>query len=463
MRLQNTGFAWLFAAGLLCAQYPGQYPPGQYPPGQYPPGQYPGGQAPFPRLPIPGRGKSPGDKKPSAKEVLQQFTGKIDKIEKDSLTIQAPDTRLITFKCSKITKYLQDDKEIQRAVLKPGHEVDIEARSDDEGYFYAVNVKLKKLAEPPAKPAAREEGKAPAPREQATVIEPPAPEDPDVPKLRRGKPDPRARAADEEPEAEPSSTASAAPDSATPTAPGQTDAFLDKARQVASEFSEALPNYICNQLTTRYEGEGRPVSWRPLDVVSAAVAYEDGKESYHDIKVNNKPVNKPMEQISGSWSRGEFGTTLRDLFSPATAADFHRRRESTASGRPASVYDFQVEQPNSHWQTIMGGQSVLPAYKGSVWIDKKTWRILRIEMQARNVPAEFPLDTIEWVVDYSFVRIGGAEFLLPVHAENLSCWRGTTRCARNALDFRNYRKFTSESQITTTDSTITFDAEEPPK
>ena len=111
----------------------------------------------------------------------------------------------------------------------------------------------------------------------------------------------------------------------------------------------------------------------------------------------------------------------------------------------------------------MGGQSVLPAYKGSVWIDKKTWRILRIEMQARNVPEEFPLDTIEWVVDYSFVRIGGAEFLLPVHAENLSCWRGTTRCARNALDFRNYRKFTSESQITTTDSTITFDAEEPPK
>ena len=196
-------------------------------------------------------------------------------------------------------------------------------------------------------------------------------------------------------------------------------------------------------------------------MVSAAVVYEDGKETYHDIKINNKPVNKPMDQIPGSWSRGEFGTTLRDLFSPATAADFHLRRESTASGRPASVYDFQVEQPNSHWQTIMGGQSVLPAYKGSVWIDKKTWRIMRIEMQARNVPEEFPLDTIEWVVEYSFVRIGGAEYLVPVHAENLSCWRGSTRCARNAIDFRNYRKFTSESQITTTDSTITFDADEP--
>lgn len=458
MRLGSTGLAWLFATGLLCAQYPGQYPPGQYPPGQYP-----GGGIPFPRLPIPGRGKkSPGDKKPSAKEALQQFTGKIDKIEKDSLTIQTPDTRAITFKCSKITKYLRDDKEIQRAVLQTGDEVYIEARSDDEGFFYAVNVKLTKPVQQAAKPAAREEGQAPAERQQASAIEHPTPDDPDVPKLRRGKPAPRPRATEEEAEVETSSTASPAaiPNSAEPSS---SDAFLEKARQVANEFSEVLPNYICNQFTTRYEGEGRPVSWRPLDVVSAAVAYEDGKESYHDIKINNKPVNKPMEQISGSWSRGEFGTTLRDLFSPSTAADFHTRGESTASGRPAWVYDFQVEQPNSHWQTIMGGQSVLPAYKGSVWIDKKTWRILRIEMQARNVPAEFPLDSIEWVVDYSFVRIGGAEFLLPVHAENLSCWRGTLRCARNAMDFRNYRKFTSESQITTTDSTITFDGEEPPK
>jgi hypothetical protein len=130
-----------------------------------------------------------------------------------------------------------------------------------------------------------------------------------------------------------------------------------------------------------------------------------------------------------------------------------------ASGRPAVRYDFTVKQPNSHWKTQLGGQWVTPAYRGSVWIDKKTYRALRIEMQARNVPDEFPLDTIEWVVDYSFVRIGGPEFLVPVHGENLSCWRGSTQCVRNALDFRNYRKFTSESQIMTTDSNINYDGE----
>ena len=108
-------------------------------------------------------------------------------------------------------------------------------------------------------------------------------------------------------------------------------------------------------------------------------------------------------------------------------------------------------------------RNIAPAYRGSVWIDKKTWSVLRIEMQARDVPVEFPLDIIELAVDYAFVRIGGAEFLLPVRAENLSCWRNGGSCVRNEINFRNYRKFTSESQITTTDSTITFDSEEAPK
>ena len=89
-------------------------------------------------------------------------------------------------------------------------------------------------------------------------------------------------------------------------------------------------------------------------------------------------------------------------------------------------------------------------------------RVLRIEMQARSIPEEFPLNTVEWVVDYEFVRIGTQQFLLPVHAENLSCWRGSFTCARNTINFRNYRKFTSESQIMTTDSAISFDGEEAP-
>ena len=88
-----------------------------------------------------------------------------------------------------------------------------------------------------------------------------------------------------------------------------------------------------------------------------------------------------------------------------------------------------------------------PAYRGSVLIDKETSRVLRIEMQSRNIPSEFPLDKIETALDYEFLRLGDRQFLVPVHSETLSCQRGTNVCSRNAIDFRNYRKFSGESNI----------------
>ena len=67
----------------------------------------------------------------------------------------------------------------------------------------------------------------------------------------------------------------------------------------------------------------------------------------------------------------------------------------------------------------------------------------------RNIPSEFPLDTVETAADYEYVRIGGTQqFLLPVHSENLSCQRGTNTCSRNAIDFRNYKKYSGEATIT---------------
>jgi hypothetical protein len=46
------------------------------------------------------------------------------------------------------------------------------------------------------------------------------------------------------------------------------------------------------------------------------------------------------------------------------------------------------------------------------------------------------------------VRLGGTQqFLLPVHAETLSCQRGSSFCSRNAIDFRNYHKYTGESTV----------------
>ncbi len=416
--------------------------------------QYPGSGPPFP-LPLPRGG---GQSRPTpGKLEPQPFNGVVRARAADSLSIEAEDTRLVEFRCSKQTIWVRGAETIPSSTVKPGDEVTVEARQDDEGFFHALKVVLRRQAAAPSPPAA-DQPPAPAREPARTVFTPPPPppdrDDPGPPTLHRGRPAPRAGAAavEEQPDLPPPAAAG----------PSKEEALLDQVRQTALEFSETLPNYLCKQVTTRYQSEDRPANWRPLDVVTAAVVYEDGRESYHDIRINDRPTKKPMDDIPGSRSRGEFGTTLRDLFSPSTAAAFRYRGESTAAGLPASVFNFRVERPRSHWETRVGGQAIFPAYKGSVWVDRKTFRVLRIEMQALNIPEEFPADAVEWVVDYEYVRIGPGRYLLPVHAENLACFRGALRCTRNIIDFRNYRKFTSESQIMTIDSTISYEGEAEP-
>ena len=50
--------------------------------------------------------------------------------------------------------------------------------------------------------------------------------------------------------------------------------------------------------------------------------------------------------------------------------------------------------------------------------------------------------------DYGFVRLATADqYMLPTHAETLSCERGSPVCSRNTIDFRNYHKYTGEANI----------------
>lgn len=195
----------------------------------------------------------------------------------------------------------------------------------------------------------------------------------------------------------------------------------------------------------RYAQRGRQES--PLDVVSAEIIYDHGQESYRNVKIDDRPTDKHLEAIGGSWSTGEFASTLLILFSSETNTHFRPAGASSISGISARVYDFDVPSENSHWKVQFDSQSLLPAYHGSVWIDPSTARVLRIEEQARNIPSDFPMDTIESAVDYSYLSIGGKSFLLPVHAESLGCYRGHGDCSHNIIDFRNYHEFRVDVKI----------------
>jgi hypothetical protein len=432
-------------------------------PGQYPPGSYPGGQGPG--LPIPRRkSKTTSGDSRSDKPENKRFEGWITALSDDKLRIEAQDHRLLSFRTSATTKKPDG--------LQPGDYVQVEATEDDHGYFTAVSVaKPDKAPEREPAPATssggdtnsetqpKEDAAAPEPASSSAVVKPPLPIDPEdegPPHLQRGIPKARkkpvavAKTEDEPPA--PVEVASAAapaerPEDA-PRTPRQDGApsVIERARAAAETFLTGLPNYVCQQFTTRYQSEGHPANWSAQDVVSAEVVYEDGKERYEKLAINGKPVKGAIED-TGSWSTGEFGTILADLLSPATHADFKFAGEREIAHETSMKYNFEVERAYSHWNVSVASQTVQPAYRGAVWIAKASGRVLRIEMQAVQLPKEFPNDTVESAVDYGWVNLGTEKFLLPTRAEMLACFRGTSTCTRNVVEFRTYKKFSGKSNI----------------
>ena len=457
------------------AQYPTQYPPGQYPPGQYPPGQYPPGQYPpgqyppntYPNtyptrlpggvpvnLPVPevklpkGKEKGKGNAD-DTKTTVASVDGTLRRLGEKDLVLQTSKRNLLRFRLLAKTRFQNKAGEaIRDSLLHPGDQLSVQVSPDDEET--ALRVVLQRAG------SASERREAELPYDQSAVRAPTAE---DMGKGRTvikgdgSAPTESESSGDTATAATPAAAATAdaaSEDAGPPPGPPRLmtdEALIKDAREAATAFSAGLPAYLAQQVTTRYFATGFPPRWQEIDEITAELAYVGGKEDYRDFKINGQSIDRP--ERSGTWSTGEFGTTLEDVLSFGTDAAFKRRGEETVAGRRAVVFDYKVTAEHSHWTMVAPDDRRLnPAYEGAIWIDKDTRRVLRIEQRTTSFPRDFPVSRAESILQYGFVKIDGKSYLLPASGENLGCMTGSGACTRNAIAFRNYRKFTAESTVT---------------
>ena len=384
------------------------------------------------------------------------LTGTLRRITDDRAVIQT-DKSALTVVLGITTKYYQGSPSgamTRSAEFQPGDHISITATRDTQGVYHAQSISRIKAGTPAERTAAAKSGDA-------------DPDDSDRPQLRRGIPPPKP-ASGPEPEFHPGLHAEdtngitrlpeppkdtpdtdIAPARTRPAFPSSGDPVIDKVREATFTYAQTLPNFIVKQVTTRYEAQAArngQAGWHAYDTVTADVVSEDGKESYRNILENGHPPARPVDE-TGSWSTGEYSSVLLDVLTPITRASFRNQQSTSISGRAAWRYDYSVERSNSHWDVESATTTIRPEYGGFIWIDKESSRALRLEMAGRNIPKDFELDTVECAVDYDFVTIGGNRYLMPVHSEILSCYRNNGYCARNAIEFRDYRKFTADSSI----------------
>ena len=237
----------------------------------------------------------------------------------------------------------------------------------------------------------------------------------------------------------------------------RTDPLVLKAVEANQAFTDRLPDYTCHQEMKRASSRNLGKKWDEKDVVEADVLIYRGDDYYQNITIDGSPFDGPITQIGWVWSRGEFSSILLNLFGDHTRAEFEPDGEpEEIAGYTARPYKYHVEQGRSLWTLVFNNREYNPEYIGRVWLDVETGRAIRVELEAQNLPWDYPMITAEAMVEYADVEIGEAEYLLPAVSSNMSCVRGSARCYRNELAFAGCQKFTSDSSMWDTNSSITF-------
>lgn len=375
----------------------------------------------MPPVPWPKRKPKEGAKKGE----VEKFEGMLRRLSEKELVLQTHEQGVLRFRLLAKTQF-RDKKgqPVRDSLLKPGDQLEVQCDAVDPETARAVvflregTAAEREAASRPLETAAPEAAPAATPPPTAA---PPAITAPGVPAAK-----PVAPPEGDEPEADP---------------------VIVRARGALAEMEAAMPDFLAEQVTTRYVSFNNEASWNRIDILEAELAWSGGKEQYRNVRLNGRPVQGGPE-TTGTWSTGEFLTTAADILSPATRAAFVRLGTEKTGGRQAVVFEFAIRTENSHWVLVSPeGERLRPAQKGQIWIDQETHRVLRIEQRAVSIPASFPQDKAECVVEFGQVVIGAAPLVMPVRAETRGCVRGTVQCSKNEIVWRNYRKFGAESTV----------------
>jgi hypothetical protein len=152
---------------------------------------------------------------------------------------------------------------------------------------------------------------------------------------------------------------------------------------------------------------------------------------------------------SGALSTGSFALFLMVVFRD-DAASFSYKGETTEAGRQLADFEFRVPVQSSHYTYSGAGNQVTTGYYGDILVDPKTADLVRLAVHTEGLPPETGSCEATTTLDYSRVRLNGAEFLLPNRGQ-LQILDANGMELKNSTAYSGCHEFLGES-------TLRFDA-----
>lgn len=231
----------------------------------------------------------------------------------------------------------------------------------------------------------------------------------------------------------------------------QQQTLLERIRARMTENLERLPNYTCTMTMERSARLSPARRFKLLDVMRLEVAMVEGKELFAWPGAR-KFEDREIFQFAtgpGAIGNGDFGLHARSVFQ-ASGVQFEYRGTEQTGGRQAAKFFYRVPRSISGYQVRVGDNRAIVGYHGSFWADEATLDLIRLEVNADEIPAVLELAAVDKTLDYGRVDIGGTAFLLPRHSD-LSLIDVEGNESRNRTGFSNCRQYAGESVISFAD------------
>lgn len=229
--------------------------------------------------------------------------------------------------------------------------------------------------------------------------------------------------------------------------------LLSRIKRHMEQVLNRQPNYTCLETIERSRRSGRTKRFQLVDALHLEVAVVEGKELF-SWPGEREFKDRDLRELAptGAIGNGSFALHARSVFLSGTPRITYSGEEIIA-GRAVSRYDYDVPQFRSGFRIRIGHLEGITGYRGSFWNDAETLDLLRLDVEAIEIPPHLPLRGTKDSMRYERMPIGESTFLLPKSSEMiLEDFDGTQ--SRNVIGFSRCRQFTGES-------TLSFD-EAPP-
>lgn len=237
---------------------------------------------------------------------------------------------------------------------------------------------------------------------------------------------------------------------------------IAKSREATLSAVEEMPDFVVKQMIQRGVSYAGTSNFKNLDRLVVAVSYRSpdvsgmsGAEEYRVLSLNGviqqqSQTKNSYFDVGGTSSTGEFVTVLATIFKAENETEFEAIDTDVIRDRKAIVYSFKISKDKKPESISYGGvDHTVAGMEGKIWIDRGSFRVLRVESNATDIPPDFTVRAAKRTIDYDWVTILSEKFLLPLVSDvRLTIRQGKDNFeTRNVIRFKEYQKYGSEVKI----------------